>query len=194
MNNIYRLTIIFWLVVFNHWEMFGQRFIKTDTSDVYVLAVFYYSGDKNAFEDNYFGMVILEKTSKLDNLIPSSNGSYQYYSKKDKANKKINSIINKYYIANVPPASNEQHVVFYWSLLKDVWKDSSNSWKDTISFLSSQANMHKSDSYLLSGNVCATHLHSFEKNGISRVAAPYMYESLSSGFPPQSKSKLNIDN
>lgn len=288
MNNFNRLTIIFWLVVFNHLVMFGQHFIKTDTSDVDVLAVFYYSGDLNAFENNYFGMVILEKTGKLDKLIPASKCSYQYYSTKDKANEKIHNIISKYYVANVPPASNGQHVVFYWSLLKNVWGDSSNTWKDTISFLSSQVNMHKNDSELLSGidcftdpfwddcfhygatperyvdvigggqyhdnsdfrqagfyyqrqqirmayliiednndsilrlayynplvplfpkpdfkwatpdtpvkykmgNVCATHLHSFEKNGISRVAAPYMYEALSFGNPPQSKSKLNKD-
>jgi len=245
-------------------------------------------GDLNAFENNYFGMVILEKTGKLDKLIPASKCSYQYYSTKDKANEKIHNILSKYYVANVPPASNQQHVVFFWSLLKNVWKDSSNTWKDTISFLSSQVNLHKNDSYLLSGNgcftdpfwddcfhcgatseryvdviesgqhransdfrragfyyqrrqiqmayliieddndsvlklsyynplvplfprpdfkwatpdtpvkykmgnVCATHLHPFGKNGIYRVAAPYMYGVLPVGGTLQSKTNLNKD-
>lgn len=270
MNKICKLILSICIAVSVCPDIFGQRLIKIDTSDVDVLAIFHYSGDKNAFEDNYFGMVLLKSASELENLLPLSTCSYHFYTIDDTRNRTIEKIINDHYIANVSPCEYMQHWTFFEELTRQVWKDSTNTWRDIVPFLMSQSSLHNDENYSISesdcftdpfwedcfhcgapparsvdliggghslmdadfsqagyyyqlhkvrmaylliddvrdsilklsyfnpispifpqknykiksldepvkfmmGNACATHLHAFEKDGMSRVAAPYRY-------------------
>lgn len=282
MSKTFKCIIVTWLVIFGHSEICGQQFIKIDTTDVDLLAVFYYSGDKDAFEDNYFGMVMLENAYGIDTLLPSSICSYHYCPTEDTINNTIKSIINDHFIANVTPGEYMQHCTFFRELTQKVWKDSMNTWKDSVTFLMAQAFLHKDNNYSFSnafcftapfwedsfhcdapptkhvdliggghpivdadfrqagyyyqlhkirmafliieddndtilklsyfnrispvlpqsnykrstaeeqvkfmmGNACATHLQAFDKDGVSRVAAPYLYETIPAENHEQSK-------
>jgi hypothetical protein len=71
--------ILFIFLSFPSLESFGQQILGMDTAVVDVLAVFYCSGDRTAVEKNYFGMVMLDSTSGLDKLLPTTECGYQYY-------------------------------------------------------------------------------------------------------------------
>ena len=107
-----------------------------DTAIVDVLAVFYCSGDRNAVEKNYFGMVLLDGSSGLDKLLPTTECGYQYYKLDHRIVNRINNKINEYYIANIRLGNDYDMSIFLWLLNKEfipytpyTWRNSRNNAK-----------------------------------------------------------------
>lgn len=110
--------ILFIFLSFPSLESFGQQIFGMDTAVVDVLAVFYCSGDRNAVEKNYFGMVLLDGSSGLDKLLPTTECGYQYYQSDHKIVNRINDKINEYYIANIQLGNADDIAVFLGLLNK----------------------------------------------------------------------------
>ena len=111
--------ILFIFLSFPSLESFGQQILGMDTAVVDVLAVFYCSGDRNAVEKNYFGMVLLDGSSGLDKLLPTTECGYQYYQSDHKIVNKINDKINEYYIANIRLGDEDDMAIFFGLLNRE---------------------------------------------------------------------------
>lgn len=119
MKHLLSHLLLFVLLSFPSLESFGQQILGLDTAIVDVLAVFHCSGDRAAVEKNCFGMVLLEGTSGLDNLLPTTECGYQYYRSDHKIVNKINDKINEYYIANIRLGDEDDMAIFFGLLNRE---------------------------------------------------------------------------
>lgn len=123
--------ILFIFLSFPSLESFGQQILGMDTAVVDVLAIFYCSGDRNAVEKNYFGMVLLDGASGIDKLLPTAECGYQYYKSNHNIVNRINNIINKYYIANIRLGNDSDMSIFLWLLNKEFIPYTPSTWRDS---------------------------------------------------------------
>lgn len=107
------------MIFYSPIETYAQRILGMDTSIVDVLAVFYCSGDRHAVYENYFGMVLLDGSSGLDKLLPTTECGYQYYQPDHKIVNKINDKINENYIANIRLGDEDDMAIFFGLLNRE---------------------------------------------------------------------------
>lgn len=100
-------------------KSFGQMILGLDTAVVDVLAVFYCSGDRTAVEKNYFEMVLLDGSSDLDKLLPSTECGYRYYKSNHKIVNVINDKMKESFIANIRLGTADEMAIFLGLLNKE---------------------------------------------------------------------------
>ncbi len=129
-HSLFRLMLFIFLS-FPSLGSFGQQILGMDTAIVDVLAVFYCSGDRNAVEKNYFGMVLLDESSGLDKLLPQTECGYRHYKLDHRIVNRINKKINEYYIANIRLGNDSDMSIFLWLLNKEFIPYTSYTWKNS---------------------------------------------------------------